>query len=430
MQEIKEEKENKTNSLKPSLTEEKVNKEIKWYSLNDILKDWILEKSAKRIISNNETFNTFFWGGLVSGSINLIAGDPWVWKSTFLTYIAKYFPDKNVVYISWEENEIQVLGRANRMKKNEKDFENLKVYNEKLLENIDIIIQKENPDIIIIDSLNLLETNSIDWELWGLKQQKHITRKLVKNIKKLNIAAFLVWHLTSDWEISGAHFIQHMVDSVIKIEPATERWDSLKIMKNLKNRFSWSDLIVYELYQDSIEIVDQKRLLDLFIKETAVWEKGTTLSAVTLSWGHQVFLIEIQSLVWPMEFNYPEKIIKNFNKDQFKTLIKIIGQNIDSSVYESDIAINIFSPLKYNGDEISLAIIMSIIWYIRGYNLWKKVFLWLVWFNWELKSIPRQRDIINKLKSFWIKEEEIISTDKFKNIKDIIRLVAKENGKK
>lgn len=430
MQEVKEEKISKSNSLKPSLTEEKVNKEIQWYKLNDILKDWVLEKSAKRILSNNETFNTFFWGWLVSGSINLIAGDPWVWKSTFLTYIAKYFPNKNIVYISWEENEIQVLGRANRMKKNEKDFENLKVYNEKLLENIDIIIQKENPDIIIIDSLNLLETNSIDWELWGLKQQKHITRKLVKNIKKLNIAAFLVWHLTSDWEISGAHFIQHMVDSVIKIEPATERWDSLKIMKNLKNRFSWSDLIVYELYQDSIEIVDQKRLLDLFIQETAVWEKWTALSAVTLSWGHQVFLIEIQALITPMEFNFSEKIIKNFNKDQFKTLIKIIGQNIDSSVYESDIAINIFSPLKYNGDEISLAIIMSIVWYIRDYNLWKKVFLWLVWFNWELKSIPRQRDIINKLKSFWIKDEDIISTDKFKNIKEIIRLIAKENGKK
>jgi len=131
-----------------------------------------------------------------------------------------------------------------------------------------------------------------------------------------------------------------------------------------------------------------------------------------------------------MEFNFSEKIIKNFNKDQFKTLIKIIGQNIDSSVYESDIAINIFSPLKYNGDEISLAIIMSIVWYIRDYNLWKKVFLWLVWFNWELKSIPRQRDIINKLKSFWIKDEDIISTDKFKNIKEIIRLIAKENGKK
>jgi DNA repair protein RadA/Sms len=405
-----------------------MDRDIKWMKLSDLMStDWKDLANIERIKSNNDSFNTFFWWEWIAKwSINLIAWLPWVWKSTFLLYISKYFPKLKIVYISWEETEYQILWRAKRMKIDKNDFDNVSVFYQNDLSIIEWIIENEKPNIVIIDSLNMLETEETTGETGGMKQQKYITRKLVTNIKSKNIITFLVWHVNQEWEIWWAQFISHMVDAVIKIEPATERWDSLKIMKNLKNRFSWESILVYELYTDNIVIVDQSKLMDLFIAETAIWTKGTALSAITMDWGHQVFLCEVQWLVTPMEFNFPERIISNFSKDRLKILLKIIGENINSNIYKSDVAINIVSPLRYNGNEIELAIIIAIISCLYNYDLGRKVFIGTVWFNWEIKSISRQRDMIHKLKGYWINEEDIISSDKYKNIKDIINFLAKE----
>lgn len=427
MEEFQEEKKSnkKSNSTISLYNEDK----IKWFKLDDLISpEWVDLANVERLISNNSSFNIFFWWeGIAKGSINLIWWLPWVWKSTLLMYISKYFPDLKMVYISWEETEYQVLWRAKRMKSTEDDYKNFTVYYQKDLSIIEGIIDKEKPDLLVIDSLSMLETAEVDGEIWGDKQQRHILRKLVTNIKTNNIVTFLVWHVTKDWIIGGSQYISHLVDSLVMIEPISERWDSIKIMKNLKNRFSWESILVYELYNDSINIINQSKLMDLFIAETAIGSKWTALSAVTMDWWHQVFLVEVQWLVTPMEFNFPERIISNFSKDRLKILLKIIWENINSWIYQSDVAINLVSPLKYNGSEIELAIIISIISAMNNYNLWKKVFIWTVWFNWEIKSVSRQRDIISKLKWYWIEEENIISSEKFKNIREIVNILAKEN---
>lgn len=376
-------------------------------------------KTILRLESNNSSFNDFFGWWLACGSINLISGEPWVWKSTFLGYIPKYFPKNKVLYISWEETTNQILDRVHRMDNWWEDFNNLIVYYENSLEQVLAIINKEKPDILIIDSLQTLKTINSDWEESWMKQQKYITKELVNLVKNLNLSTFLIWHLTTNWDIAGAKFIEHYVDSVIKIEAAGERGDDYKFMKNLKNRFSWEDLLVYEMYENSINIVSNKKLMDLFVQETALWFKWNTLSAITLPNANQIFLVEIQAILSESE-NYAKNNINNFNKDQFMNLTKIIWDNIDWWIYKQDVSINIVSPLKYNWDEIWLWIIMAIISHARNYILDNKVFIWRVWFRWEIKSVNRQKSIIQKLIKYWVKKENIISNENFKNIRDII----------
>lgn len=385
------------------------------------LDSFIAEQNEKntilRNVSNNESFNTFFWGWLASWSINLISWEPWVWKSTFLGYIPKYFPDKKVLYISWEETTNQILDRVRRMKKEDWEFKNLVVYYENSLEEVLAIIEKENADILIIDSLQTLKTVNSDWEESWMKQQKYITKELVHSVKRKNLSTFLIWHLTTNGDIAGAKFIEHYVDSVIKIEAAGERWDDYKLMKNLKNRFSGEDLMVYEMYENEIRIVSNKDLMDLFVKETAQWYSGNALSAIKLPNANQVFLIEIQSIM--SESDYPKKIINNFNRDVFDNLVKIIGVNVDGSIFWKDVSVNLFSPLKHNWDELWLWIVMSMFSFLRWYIMDWYVFLWKVWFRWEIKSINRQKSIIEKLKNYWVSDDKIISNEKFKNIRDI-----------
>ena len=395
------------------------------------LKDYvkIKENKSNRIKSIDESFNTFFWGWLTKGSINLISWTAWVWKSTFLWYLAKFFPDKKVLYISAEETTNQILERTLRMKKGPNDFDNFIVYSESSLEQISAIIQKEEPDIVIIDSLQMLQTENSAGEKGWLKQQKYIAEKIIQQIKKTDISLFLVWHVTKNEEIAWAQYIEHVVDAVIKIEPAWERGDDLKIMTNLKNRFSGEDILIYEMYEDKINIVSNKKMLDLFIQEAAIWEPGNTLSVVTLPKSTQIFLVEIQSIVSDKDWNYSKKIINKFNRDEFDNITKIIGTNLDSSIFEKDINVNIFSPLRQNSDELSLWIIMSIFSFLRWLNVWKRIFLWKVWFRGEIKSINRQQSIIEKLKKYGVKEEDIISNKNYKNIKDVATLLLKENKK-
>lgn len=396
-----------------------IKKELKGFKIGDTLKSKDF-KDFERIQSTDSWLNNFFWWGIVKWSINLISWVPWVWKSTFLLDIAKFLPKSKILYISWEENIYQITSRAQRMSMNgDFNFENVTLHDEKLLENILQIVDNEKPDIMIIDSLQVLETINMDWEIWWLKQQKYITRKLVEKIKKDNISTFLVWHVTSDWSIAWAMFVEHMVDSVIKIEPATERWDSLKIMKNLKNRFSWSEILCYNLLDSWIEIISTEKLAELFISESSLDHKWTIISAVQ-TWN-QLFLVEIQSLVTEKEYSFPERIINNYNKDKFKILLKIIWENVYRDIYKTDVATNILSPLRMNPSDIDLAMILSIISHINWFVLWKKVVIWQVWFNWEIKSIPRQADIIRKLKNLWFKDNEIISSETFKNIWEIAK---------
>jgi len=200
-------------------------------------------------------------------------------------------------------------------------------------------------------------------------------------------------------------------------------------MTNLKNRFSGEDILIYEMYEDKINIVSNKKMLDLFIQEAAIWEPGNTLSVVTLPKSTQIFLVEIQSIVSDKDWNYSKKIINKFNRDEFDNITKIIGTNLDSSIFEKDINVNIFSPLRQNSDELSLWIIMSIFSFLRWLNVWKRIFLWKVWFRGEIKSINRQQSIIEKLKKYGVKEEDIISNKNYKNIKDVATLLLKENKK-
>lgn len=306
MEEIIEKTSNPKHGVKTKETQAKVQK------LNSIK-----HETTPRVQTDSKEFNRVLGGGIVSGSLVLIGGDPGIGKSTLLLQICASLSQKlNVLYITGEESLNQTKLRADRL---EEDSSNLNVLAETDLEVIHQTVEQERPDILVVDSIQTIYHPEISSAPGSVSQVRESTQSLMNIAKQMNIATFIVGHVTKEGQIAGPRLLEHMVDTVLYFEG--DEHHAYRILRAVKNRFgSTNEMGIFEMKQSGLKGVQNPS--EMFLEERSTNVPGSTIVA-TME-GTRPLLIEVQSLVTPTTFNNPRRMATGIDHNRLSLLMAVL----------------------------------------------------------------------------------------------------------
>lgn len=342
------EEETNTQALQPTKSQEKIRSGIavNSHKLADIKEDF-----CTRTDTGMKELNRVLGGGLTIGSVVLLGGDPGIGKSTLLLQICNTLSISNsVLYISGEESLSQIKSRAIRMGINS---DNLSLLTETNINNIMACIDKERPDILIVDSIQTISDPTSTSPTGSVSQIRDITNSLVDYAKTNNVSVFIVGHVTKDGAIAGPKTLEHMVDTVLYFEG--EKLESYRILRAVKNRFgSTNEIGIFEMKETGFSEVDNPSLLFL----TEGNKSGSCLSCILE--GTRPLLSEIQALVCPTSFGNPRRMASGVDLNRFILMSAVLEKNGLFGLSKSDIYINVVGGIKIEERSCDLPVILSI----------------------------------------------------------------------
>ena len=315
------------------------------------IKEIDAETTERIKISDNE-LNRVLGGGIVPGSVILISGEPGIGKSTLILQISISIKRK-VLYISGEESQQQIKLRANRISKNHNECYILTETNlEIILKSIETLM----PDLIVIDSIQTIQTDVIENIQGSTPQIKECTSTLIKVAKQTGIPIIVIGHITKDGNIAGPKVLEHMVDVVLNFEG--DKNNLYRILRSKKNRFgSTSEIGIYEMLDTGLNIV--KNPSELFTSNRENQLSGNCIG-ITLD-GNRSIMIEIQALVSSAVYGTPQRISNGFNSKRLNMLLAVLEKKAGFKIGVKDIFINITGGIKINDPALDLPVIFSIL---------------------------------------------------------------------
>ncbi|SVC00085.1 uncharacterized protein METZ01_LOCUS252939, partial [marine metagenome] len=267
-------------------------------------------------MTSDDELNRVLGGGIVPGSLILLAGDPGIGKSTLLLQLALRFQNKKVLYVTGEESKKQIKMRADRINE---ESNNCYILCETSTQKIFQQIEQLQPDILVVDSIQTLHTLYIDSTPGSISQIRSCTGELLKFAKESETAVFLIGHITKEGSIAGPKILEHMVDTVLQFEG--ERNHMYRILRTIKNRFgSASELGVYQMTQEGLKQVNNPS--EILISERNEPTSGVTISA-TIE-GVRPLLIEIQSLVGSAVYGTPQRSTTGYDGKRLNMLLAVL----------------------------------------------------------------------------------------------------------
>ena len=306
----------------------------------------------ERIKFNDNEFNRVLGGGLVRGSVVLISGEPGIGKSTILLQNSINSPE-SVLYVSGEESAEQLKLRAERISENPK---NCFVLTETNLEIILKNINNIKPNIVVLDSIQTVQSDLFDNSPGSTTQIKECTSILIKLAKSTGVPVLIVGHITKDGNIAGPKILEHMVDAVLHFEG--DKQHQFRILRSKKNRFgSTNEIGIYEMNEKGLQIVLNPS--ELFVSKKENSESGSTI-AVTLD-GDRSIMIEVQALVSSAVYGTPQRISNGFNSKRLNMLLAILEKKAGFKIGVKDVFINITGGIKIEDTAIDLAVLVAIL---------------------------------------------------------------------
>lgn len=291
-------------------------------------------------------------GGIVGGSVILIGGDPGIGKSTLMLQLAEQIKDKKILYVSGEESASQIKLRADRLNYH---LGNFYILSETNMEIIEAVIEKESPDIVVVDSIQTVYRPEIESAPGTVSQLRESSALLMHIAKKNNVAVFIVGHITKDGMIAGPKVLEHMVDVVLQFEG--ERTHSYRILRGIKNRFgSTNEIGIFEMTDMGLKEVLNPS--EVFLSQRNYGASGCVISASIE--GTRPILIEVQALVTSSNFGIPQRTSMGFDYKKLSIIIAVIEKKLGVVLSKSDIFINIAGGIKIDEPAIDLAVAMSI----------------------------------------------------------------------
>lgn len=336
-------------------------KDIEIKSINEI----ITEKEF-RIKTSFIEFDRVLGGGLTKGEVVLITGNPGIGKSTFLLQLSnEYAKNRKVIYVSGEESIKQVKDRANRLSISESL---LFLVNETLLENIIYIIEKDNPSIMIIDSIQTIYSKEISSMPGSINQIREATLKFIEIAKSKEISFYIVGHVTKDGKLAGPKILEHMVDAVLSFEGDENNY--YRIIRSNKNRYgSTNEISIFDMKEDGISEV--RNPSEFFISERE--EKNVGSIITTSVEGSRVILYEIQTLISLIKFGIAKRVIEGYDRNRVELLATVLSKLINVDLYQYDIYLNIPGGILLKDQSIDLAIILSLLSTFRNIEISQKI---------------------------------------------------------
>ena len=307
----------------------------------------------KRITTGDNELDRVLGGGLVPGSVVLIGGEPGIGKSTLMLQLALRLSALKVLYVSGEESGQQIRMRAGRMLSRRDDVH---ILTETSLDAISTHLAHLQPELLIVDSIQTLQSGAIDATPGSVSQVRQCTGELIRYAKDSGTPVFLVGHITKDGMLAGPKILEHMVDTVIQFEG--DRHLSYRILRTTKNRFgSTSELGIYEMRHDGLRAVDNPS--EILISQREPGLSGVAIGAAME--GNRPLLIEIQSLVSPATFGTAQRSSTGFDNRRLNMLLAVLEKRGGLRLGVQDVFLNIAGGIRVDDPSIDLAVAMSIV---------------------------------------------------------------------
>ena len=308
--------------------------------------------SEARLNTKNNELNRVLGGGIVSGSLTLLGGEPGIGKSTLMLQIALQLPYKTL-YVSGEESAQQIKMRAERI---HPDSENCYILTETKTQNIFSQIAELNPDIVVIDSIQTLQTDYIESSPGSISQIRETTTELIKFAKETHTPVILIGHITKDGNIAGPKILEHMVDTVLQFEG--DRNHVYRILRSQKNRFgSTNELGIYEMQGNGLREVSNPS--EILISKNEEDLSGTAISA-TLE-GMRPLMIEIQALVSTAVYGTPQRSATGYNAKRLNMLLAVLEKRAGFKLGAKDVFLNVTGGITVDDPAIDLAVVAAVL---------------------------------------------------------------------
>ena len=317
-------------------------------SLNDIN-----SAEEKRIVTTDSELNRVLGGGIVPGSIVLVAGEPGIGKSTLFLQNGLSLSSIKTLYISGEESEQQIKMRAERIGIRHDDFYLLTETN---TQQIFKEIKKLKPQLVIVDSIQTLQSPYVESSPGSVSQIRECASEFQRFAKETHTPVFLIGHITKDGSIAGPKILEHMVDTVLQFEG--DRHYAYRILRTLKNRFgSTAELGIYEMTSQGMRSVNNP-------SEILITQKDEALSGIAIAStmeGMRPLMIETQALVTQSVYGTPQRTVSGFDLRRLQLLLAVLEKRGGFHFGMKDVFVNIAGGIKVEDPSIDLAIISALL---------------------------------------------------------------------
>ena len=314
----------------------------------------IIYEDEKRHVTPDEEFNRVLGGGIVPGSLVLIGGEPGIGKSTLALQLALSMPNYSCLYVSGEESEQQIKMRAERLAPNVQS--SCYILTETSIQNIFKQAESVNPNLLVIDSIQTLHTETLDSAPGSVSQVRECAAELLRYAKESNTPVFIIGHITKDGAIAGPKILEHMVDTVLQFEG--DRHHSYRILRSIKNRFgSSSELGIYEMVGSGLREVSNPSEVMLSQREQQV--SGVAIAGMLE--GMRPLFIEVQALVSQTAYGTPQRTTTGYDSKRLNMLLAVLEKRLGFKLSQHDVFVNIAGGLRVEDPAVDLAVALAII---------------------------------------------------------------------
>ncbi len=340
-----------------------------------------LATDMKRIVTGIGEVDNVLGGGIVAGSVNLIAGQPGIGKSTLLLQLAHAVASKlPVLYISGEESAHQIGLRAQRLGAS---ATHLQLATSTIAEDIAATIADGQYKLVIVDSIQTITCKSIASAAGTVSQITNSTQLLTSAAKQTNTALIIVGHVTKEGSIAGPKVLEHVVDVVLQLEG--DRYGGFKLLRAIKNRYgSTNEAGIFEMVDSGLQPVENPSAA--LLAERQVSDGSVVLATME---GTRPLLVEVQALVNKTSYGYPKRAASGIDLNRVNLLIAMLERRTKLNLAEQDIYINIVGGIKLTEPAADLAICMAIASAAKGMQLKKNAVVFgEVGLSGEVRHVP------------------------------------------
>lgn len=325
------------------------------------LKDIPVE-AEPRINTHDTELNRVLGGGLVPGSIVLLGGEPGIGKSTLTLQTILNMPERRILYVSGEESAHQLKMRAQRLASINitdeamSDHDNVTILCETSLENIFDNIKEVAPELIVIDSIQTIATDTVESSPGSVTQVRECAAALLHYAKSSAVPVILIGHINKEGTLAGPKILEHIVDTVIQFEG--DQHYMYRILRSIKNRFgSTSELGIYEMQQTGLRQVSNPS--ELLLNQDHEGLSGIAISSAIE--GVRPFLVETQALVSSAAYGTPQRTATGFDQKRLNMLLAVLEKRVGFKLAQKDVFINIAGGLRVTDLAMDLSIIAAVL---------------------------------------------------------------------
>jgi len=351
---------------------------------------------SEKMQTKSQELNQLLSWGITKGSIILLSGEPWIGKSTLALQLADWISGE-IIYISWEENESQIIQRANRLGLKK---DNISLLCENHLQTIMKTLSQSKSDFVVLDSISVITSDEATGSAGSISQVKAVAEAMVEFGKNSQTTIIMIGHVNKDGNLAWPKTLEHLVDTVLYFE--WERYEDVRMLRSLKNRFgsTW-EIALFLMTEQGLSDLSNP-WLEFISKENDSHTSGSCLS-ITMEWS-RAMVLEIESLSTYTKFGYPKRSARGLPIQKLDLILAVLSKYSKVNLDSFDVYLNIVRGLRVDEPWVDVSIGASIISGKLNQPLPRDhIFLGEISLTWRLKNCMHLEKRIKEAQKLWFK---------------------------